>query len=156
MKKRVHRQYEKLKREKGGNLQEIADLANVSVASISRITRGKSTPSLEQVQNLASELGKEKGAKILIGYLRDMIPKGFRRAIRIQSLPENKRCLSDERLPGSLEFLNDRGRTMIERLVQLCIEDPSVLEMFALEVQLLWDPRQPDSGESSESRKRSR
>jgi transcriptional regulator with XRE-family HTH domain len=140
MKNRIQRHYARLQKENGGHLRDVAALAGVSVASISRIVSGKFSPSVAQVQALALELGKEAGAQLLVDFFCDLIPKGLRRQIRLEVVSNNTRCLSSERIPGSLELLPAHGQQMIERLVQLCLENSEVLEMFANEVDVLFDP----------------
>jgi transcriptional regulator with XRE-family HTH domain len=139
-KNRTRMNYERLRDANGGRLHDVAELAGVSVASISRIISGQTSPSVSQIQALARELGKKEGAELIADYCRDLIPNGLRRQIRIEVLSTNTRCLSPERLPGSLEFLSPRGQQMIEKLVQLLLADPELLQTFEQEINLLFDP----------------
>jgi transcriptional regulator with XRE-family HTH domain len=84
MRNRIQQHYARLVRENGGRLGDIAQLAGASVASISRIVSGKFSPSVPQLQKLALELGKEDGAKLMADFLRDLVPRGLRRQIRIE------------------------------------------------------------------------
>jgi transcriptional regulator with XRE-family HTH domain len=137
---RVRRHYQQLVREHGGRLKEVADLAGVSVAAISRIVSGKTSPRLQNIQDLAVELGKVNGAHLMADFFRDLIPKGLKRQIKIRVLSNNTRCLSTEYLPASLELLPGKGQRMIERLIQLCLEDPEMLQHYIDEVDLIYDP----------------
>lgn len=143
MKRRINRMqqhYMKLVKEHGGGYKEVAELAGVSVPSISRIVSGKTSPGVAQVQSLALELGKEAGARLIADFCRDLIPKGLRRQVRIRVMTNNTRCLSTERLPESFEFLPKSGQRMIEKLIQLCLENSELLDHFIEEIDLLYDP----------------
>lgn len=140
MKNRTQLNYMRLRDANGGNLHEVADLAGVSVASISRIISGQTSPSLSQIQALALELGKEEGAELIADYCRDLIPSGLRRQIHIEVISSNTKNLSSERLPGSLEFLPAHAQKMIEKLVQLLLEDPKLLESFEDYIDVLHNP----------------
>lgn len=141
---RVKRHYQRIMRQNCYNLRDMAALAGVSVAAVSRILKGQFSPSVEQIQALAAELGDGPGAELIADFCRDLIPRPFLRQIRIQVLPDNKRCLSTERLPGALEFLDENGLEMIEKLVQLILENPSMLDQFVEEINLLYDPKSPE------------
>jgi transcriptional regulator with XRE-family HTH domain len=142
---RVKRHYEKIMKQHGYNLQDMAALAGVSVAAVSRVLKGQFSPSVPQIQTIASELGNGAGAELIADFCRDLIPRPFLRQIRIQVMPDNKKCLSTERLPGALEFLDEQGLEMIEKLVQLILENPALLDQFVEEINLLYDPHDPKS-----------
>lgn len=140
MKKLIQNHYRRLLEEHGGRLKDVAELGQVSVTTISRILNGHTFPTVANIQTLALELGKEAGAALMADYCRDIIPRGLRRQIRIELIPNNTRVLNTERLPGSLEFMPPEGLEMIEKLVQLCRDDPESFEIFRKEIDLLYDP----------------
>jgi transcriptional regulator with XRE-family HTH domain len=125
---RTRSELQKLKRQlkKAGLL---ADLAEVSPASISRILSGKSRPSAQTVFKLAASLDHRAGARLVAAYLSDEIPTALRPYIRVRIRNDGEENWSAEidKLWQKINLLKPDVRSLVESVVDQLLhpQDPN-------------------------------
>lgn len=73
----------------GRSQAELAGLGDVDPANVSRWLSGQSKPDREAVGRLIASLGDSEAAELLVAWLRDILPEGAERLVRVAAVPKS-------------------------------------------------------------------
>jgi transcriptional regulator with XRE-family HTH domain len=72
---------------KGGSQTDLARLAGVDAANVSRWLRGQSKPDREAVSKLLEILPQREASELVCAWLRDQMPKYAQQLVEVRALP---------------------------------------------------------------------
>lgn len=114
---------------------DLAEMAGVNPANVSRWLSGRSRPDAEAMGRLVANMERSDAAKLLAAWLRDFIPEGAGHLVRLEALPSSRgettlkddegvyRVRTDSGFPaGMSEDLRERLRFF----GQLALENPDI------------------------------
>jgi len=112
----------------GRSQLELARLANVDAANVSRWLRGQSKPDREAVAKLTEMLPQREAAELVCAWLRDQMPKYAEQLVEVRSIPSSAR---EE--PPNHEFPQGISTELRKRLIffgKLAVQNPEIRKIL--------------------------
>jgi len=113
---------------KGRSQLDLARLANVDAANVSRWLRGQSKPDREAVAKLAEMLPQHDAAELVCAWLRDQMPKYAEQFIEVRAILSSTR---EE--PPNHEFPHGISTELRKRLIffgKLAVQNPEIRKIL--------------------------
>lgn len=113
----------------GGHSQlELARLAGVDAANVSRWLRGQSKPDREAVAKLTEILPKQEAAELVCAWLRDQMPKYAQDLVEVRPLAPA--AIDDVPANGFPEGISGELRKRLIFFAKLAIQNPDIRKIL--------------------------
>lgn len=112
----------------GRSQLELARLAGVDAANVSRWLRGHSKPDREAVAKLTEILPRQEAADLVCAWLRDQMPKYAQQLVEVRSIPAS---LNEE--PAAVDFPAGFSAELRKRLLffgKLAVQNPDIRKIL--------------------------
>ena len=113
---------------KGHTQLELARLAGVDAANVSRWLRGQSRPDREAIAKLTEVLPRQEAANLLCAWMRDLMPKYAQDLVEVRTIPT---AVSEE--PTCTGFPEGISAELRKRLIffaKLAVQNPDIRKIL--------------------------
>ncbi len=112
----------------GRSQLDLARLAGVDAANVSRWLRGQSKPDREAVAKLTEVLPRQEAAALVCAWLRDQMPRYAHELVEVRALPTS--ASDEEPINGFPEGLSAELRKRLIFFGKLAIENPDIRKIL--------------------------
>lgn len=112
----------------GSSQLELARLAGVDAANVSRWIRGQSKPDRQAIAKLAETLPQHEAAELVCAWLRDQMPKYAQQLVEVRPIPT-----SAQEEPPAVDFPAGTSAELRKRLIffgKLAVQNPDIRKIL--------------------------